>query len=208
MMYAFTSGLVGFSLPPVVRGMGAYTPAQVQQIVVQTAQAKGVPPAIALAVASHESQFQATAQNPGSSAAGVMQLMSVTQQTMGVTNPYDPTQNVDAGVSLLAQYYAKYGNWAQALQAYSDGPGTVQQGLPPSQQTVGLINYVNTFDASGILSSLGVADTSGTSSLADAFGSATDQINATVAGIDFTDPSTLVIGLSLVLGVVWLARNV
>lgn len=209
MLYAFTSGLIGLSPPVVVRGMGATSsPAQVQAIVAQAAQTYGVPPQIALAVASHESRFQANAQNPGSSAAGVMQLMAVTQQTMGVTNPYDPVQNVDAGVSLLGKYYAQYGNWNQALQAYSDGPGAVQAGLPPSAQTKDLIGYVNTFDASGILSSLGISADAGGSTLADAFSSASDQVNATLAGIDLTDPTTLVIGLALVLGVVWIGKNV
>lgn len=208
MIYAFTPMLAG--PPPLVRGMGAVTtPAQVQAMIVQAAQAQGVPPALALAVASHESQFQATAQNSGSSAAGVMQLIAAAQQQMGVTDPYDAQQNVNAGVSLLSQYYAKYGNWAQALQAYSDGPGTVAAGLPPSQQTIGLVNYVNTFDASGILSSLGVpADTGG--SLASAFNPSapiTDQVNALVAGIDLTDPATLLVGLGVVLGLVWVFRE-
>jgi hypothetical protein len=127
-----------------VRGLGQTTQ-QIQQQIVDEANAVGVPPQIALAVASHESGFIPTAQNPSSSAAGLFQLMSVTQTTLGVTNPYDPTQEINTAIPLLAQYYQQYGNWATALQAYSDGPGTVQSGAPPSQQTVGLINYVNSY---------------------------------------------------------------
>lgn len=146
----------------VVIGLGTVSSAsaaQVQSLIIHASQQQGIPPAIALAVASHESRFDPNAQNPGSSAAGVMQLMKVTQQDMGVTNPYDATQNVDAGVTLLAKYYAQYGNWDQALQAYSDGPGTVAKGLPPSTQTRGLIDYVNTFDAGPILVAAGVTPT-------------------------------------------------
>lgn len=122
---------------------------------------------VAEGVASHESGFSPTAQNPGSSAAGVFQLVSATQSTMGVTNPLDATQNVDAGVALLAQYYNQYGNWTDALQAFSDGPGTVAAGLAPSSQTAGLISYVENYsgldlsgDGSGALdlSSLGLPD--------------------------------------------------
>lgn len=126
------------------RGLGQTTQ-QIQQQIVDEANAVGVPPQIALAVASHESQFIPTAQNPTSSAAGLFQLMSVTQTTMGVTNPYDPTQNMDAAISLLAQYYKQYGDWNTALQAYSDGPGAVASGAPPSAQTQGLISYVATY---------------------------------------------------------------
>jgi Transglycosylase SLT domain len=125
-------------------GLGATTQ-QIQQQIVAQAQTDGIPPAVALAVAQHESQFIPTAQNPTSSAAGLFQLLSVTQQTLGVTSPYDPTQNINAGVGLLSTYYKQYGNWPQALQAYADGPGTVQQGLPPSTMAQGLIDYVNTY---------------------------------------------------------------
>lgn len=127
--------------------MGQSAP-QVQQMIVNSSAAYPNVPGlanVALAVASHESQFQPNAQNPGSSAAGVYQLISMTQNTMGVTNPYDAQQNVNAGVDLLAQYYQKYGNWNQALQAFSDGPGTVANGQPPSSQTTGLISYVNSY---------------------------------------------------------------
>jgi Transglycosylase SLT domain len=128
-----------------VVGLGATTtPAQVQAMITTAAAGYSVPDlaSVALGVAQHESQFTATAQNPSSSAAGVFQLVSSAQQYTGVTNPLDAQQNVNAGVSLLAQYYNTYGNWPQALQAFSDGPGTVQQGLPPSQQTLGLEAYV------------------------------------------------------------------
>jgi len=152
-------------------GLGAaYTAQQlqVQQLIQSVAAGYSVPDlsTVALAVAQHESQFIPTAQNPSSSAAGVFQLMSTTQSTLGVTNPYDPTQNVDAGVGLLAQYYNEYGNWPQAIQAFSDGPGTVQQGLPPSSQTTGLMSFIQTntgLDLSGSgssgldLSSLGIS---------------------------------------------------
>jgi hypothetical protein len=125
------------------RGLG--DTAQIQAQIIAEANAVGVPPSIALAVAEHESRFIPTAQNPSSSAAGLFQLMGVTQQTLGVTNPYDPTQNIDAAVPLLAKYYQQYGDWNKALQAFSDGPGTVSQGLPPSAQTLGLISYVNSY---------------------------------------------------------------
>jgi len=210
MTFALTHGL---GVPPAIvrRGMGAIaSPAQVQAMIVQASQQYGVPPSVALAVASHESRFVANAQNPTSSAAGVMQLLAGTQQTMGVTDPYDAQQNVNAGVALLAKFYNTYGNWNQALQAYSDGQGTVQKGLPPSQQTVGLIDYVNSFDASSILSSLGFSSGSPgplTADYSPDSPSFMDQVNASVSGMDFTDPVTLGVAGLVGLGLFLLLRR-
>jgi hypothetical protein len=125
---------------------------------------------VANAVASHESADQPGAKNPSSSACGLFQLLGVTQQTLGVTNCTDPTQNINAAVPLLASYYQKYGNWPDALQAFSDGPGTVNAGAAPSSQTNGLVSYVQSnagldFSDSGDgssldLSSIGLPDLS------------------------------------------------
>jgi Transglycosylase SLT domain len=156
-------------------GLGqTYTTAQIQQMVATIAapyeaSAPGITQ-IALGVAAHESGFTATAQNPTSSAAGVMQLLSVTQQTMGVTNPLNPQQNIQAAVQLLANYYGTYGNWTTALYAYADGPGAVASpGYVPSamaQQFASSVQSgsVNGFSISSILSSLGISASSGASS--------------------------------------------
>jgi len=126
-------------------GLGQTTQ-QIEDQIVATANAKGVPPSIALALAQHESGFIPTAQNPSSSAAGLFQLMAVTQQTLGVTNPYDPTQNMNAALGLLSSYYQQYGSWTTALEAYSDGPGAVANpNYSPSAQTQGLLSYINAY---------------------------------------------------------------
>ena len=145
------------------RGFGAatYTTAQIQQMIVDQANADGVPPSIALAVAQHESQFQPNAQNPNSSAAGLFQMLSTTGAAQGVTDPYDPTQDIPAGVGLLAKLYAQYGNWNTALEAYSEGQGAVAaSGYTPSTQTTDLLSYVNSYSVPSGL------DTSGGSDLA------------------------------------------
>jgi soluble lytic murein transglycosylase-like protein len=86
---------------------------------------QGVPPAIALAVAQQESgiaQWTPSGNLVTGSAGeiGVFQLMPATASGLGV-DPTDVTQNVQGGVSLLAQLYQKYGNWPQALSAYNSG---------------------------------------------------------------------------------------
>lgn len=122
-------------------GLGVYSPAQIQQMIIQTAQDKGVDPNLALAVANHESGFvvdatnynPATASRPASTDWGVFQLNDSTISQMGVTNPFDAQQNIDAGVSLLKQYSNQYnGDLNTILWAYSAGPGSVQKGTPPA----------------------------------------------------------------------------
>ena len=170
------------------RGLGTapLTPsqAQVAQLISSASAQYNVPDlsTVALGVATHESALTPTAQNPGSSAAGVFQLVSATQTTMGVSNPYDAQQNVNAGVSLLAQYYNTYGNWPQALQAFSDGPGTVAQGLPPSSQTLGLISYVqNNYGVD--LGGAGASVDTGTGAYA---GTSVDTSGMDTSGIDLS----------------------
>lgn len=135
------------ALPPptywVDRGLGQ-TVQQIQSMIGGAAAAYNVPnlAQVAEAVVSHESGYNPSAQNPSSSACGLFQLLNVTQQTLGVTNCKDPNQNINAAVPLLASYYQKYGNWPDALQAFSDGAGTVNAGQAPSSQTNGLVSYV------------------------------------------------------------------
>ena len=120
----------------VPRGMGVASPG-ITSLITGIANAQGVPPALALAVAQHESGFDPNAQNSTSSAAGLFQLINATQQQFGVTNPYDPTQNATAGITYLQQLLQKYnGDQNLALMAYSCGSGNVtkyqQTGVWPS----------------------------------------------------------------------------
>lgn len=50
---------------------------------------------------------------------GLMQLTP--KYYTDVANKFDPEQNIDAGTKSLAQYYKKYGNWADALGYYNAG---------------------------------------------------------------------------------------
>lgn len=187
-------------LPHIHAGLGQST-TQVQQMITQAASAyPNVPNLsdVALAVASHESGFQANAQNPGSTAAGVYQLLGVTQTTLGVTNPLDAQQNVNAGVSLLASYYQQYGNWDQALQAFSDGPGTVAAGTAPSSQTTGLINYVDSYSGGAVSSSPSVAS----SSSGESDNPVSDALGLSQFGVTDTG---LTIGAACVAGLVFLS---
>jgi len=121
------------------RSLGqAYSKAQIQQMITAAANEYGVPASLALAVAQVESNFNPNAVSPtntnGTTDYGVMQINSANVSSLGLTDPLDPQQNIDAGVSMLAQLYNQYGgDTTQVLWAYNAGPGSVTSGnMPPS----------------------------------------------------------------------------
>jgi hypothetical protein len=70
-----------------------------------------------------------------------MQLMPSTARMLGVTNPFDPRQNIEAGVRYLKQLKDQFGDDRLALAAYNAGPAAVDKykWVPPYAETQ---NYV------------------------------------------------------------------
>ena len=75
-------------------------PAELDQMVQQTAEKHNVDPALVRAVISTESNWNASAVS-SKGAQGLMQLVPGTAHQLGVGNAFDPAQNVDAGVRYL-----------------------------------------------------------------------------------------------------------
>jgi soluble lytic murein transglycosylase-like protein len=78
-----------------------------------------------------------------SGAVGLGQLKPSTAKTFGVTNLYDPAQNIKAATGYLRMLTNRYGGSLQhALAAYLMGPGAVKRnGVTPSAQ--GYIRRIN-----------------------------------------------------------------
>jgi len=81
----------------------------------------------------------------------LMQLMPSTAKSLNVTNPYDPAQNVDAGVRHFKQLLDSYnGNVELSLAAYNAGAGAVQRsrGVPRYSETQNYVKRITSLYAS------------------------------------------------------------
>lgn len=115
--------------------------AQLDAIFDEAASKYGVDAKFLKAIAKCESDFS-TECTSRSGAMGIMQLMPQTAASLGVTNAYDPYQNIMGGARYISEKLSQYnGNKSLALAAYNAGSGNVAKygGIPPFKETQ---NYV------------------------------------------------------------------
>jgi soluble lytic murein transglycosylase-like protein len=119
------------------------TPHQWAEIIEHGSRQSGLDAALIAAVIAEESGYAATAVSP-KGAQGLMQLMPATQVDMGVTDPFDPQANVDAGSAYLRTQLDTFGTLELALAAYNAGPGNVRRyrGIPPFPETRAFVRRV------------------------------------------------------------------
>ena len=97
----------------------------------------GVDEAIVRAIIHAESAFNPNALSRVG-AQGLMQLMPATARRFGVSNAFEPTQNIQGGVKYLAWLLKRFnGNLTLAAAGYNAGEGAVDKykGVPPYSET-------------------------------------------------------------------------
>jgi soluble lytic murein transglycosylase-like protein len=122
-------------------------PSAFDHLIQDAARRHGVDEDLVRAVIKVESNFNPEAVSYAG-AKGLMQLMDATAADLGVTNSFDVAQNIEGGVSYLAQQLRRFqGDTRLALAAYNAGPGAVQryQGVPPFDETQRYIQRVMTY---------------------------------------------------------------
>ena len=107
-----------------------------------------VPEALLKAMGKAESEFEPNAVS-SAGAMGIMQLMPSTAANLGVSNPYDPKQNIMGGAKYLEQLlrtFSSYPNGVElAVAAYNAGPNAVKRAgykIPQNGETPAYVQKV------------------------------------------------------------------
>lgn len=106
--------------------------------IVDSSRRYGIDPLLIYAQMHQESSFKLKALSH-KGASGLMQLMPATARRLGVTNIYDPKQNIDGGVKYMRMLLDMFGQDVNlALAGYNAGEGAVMKygnNIPPYNET-------------------------------------------------------------------------
>jgi soluble lytic murein transglycosylase-like protein len=106
--------------------------------IVDSSRRYGIDPLLIYSQMHQESSFKLTARSY-KGASGLMQLMPATARRFGVTQIYDPKQNIDAGVRYMRWLLDTFnGDVVLALAGYNAGEGAVMKygwNIPPYRET-------------------------------------------------------------------------
>jgi hypothetical protein len=124
---------------------------KVNEAIEQAAARHHVDPELVRAVIKVESNFNPRAVSR-KGAMGLMQLMPDTARNLNVAHPFDPTENVEAGVRHLRKLLDSFGgNLGLTLAAYNAGEKAVEQhnGIPPYRETQQYVRQITSLYKGG-----------------------------------------------------------
>jgi soluble lytic murein transglycosylase-like protein len=130
----------------------AATPVDIDTAIEEAAARHNVDPNLVRAVVKVESNFNPNAVSR-KGAMGLMQLMPSTAKQLNVKNPFDPEQNVDAGVRHLKRLLESYGGDIRlTLAAYNAGAGAVARnsGVPHYAETQNYVRRITNLYYGGV----------------------------------------------------------
>ena len=122
---------------PATQPVAASSQIDLNQVVREASARRQLDPDFVNSVIKAESNFKTRAVSP-KGAQGLMQLMPGTAAQLGVSNPFDPKANVEAGTRYLSDLLDLYhDDPIKALAAYNAGALRVEQyhGVPPYRET-------------------------------------------------------------------------
>jgi hypothetical protein len=119
-------------------------PEEINAIIEAAAQRHGVDPHLIQAITLFESYYLPHAIST-TGAMGLMALMPETAKSLGVGDPFNPSDNIEGGVRFvktLSETFQK--DTDLILAAYNAGPGSVIKhgGVPPYRETTAYVNTV------------------------------------------------------------------
>lgn len=145
------------------QGRASVVPTNVDEIISDTAERHAVDPDLVRAIVKVESNFNPAAISR-KGAMGLMQLVPQTARRFGVSNIFDPGENVDGGVRYLKHLLSLYnGNLRLSLAAYNAGEKAVDRhnGVPPYPETRQYVHRISSLYRSGyIVNSFGLSNPS------------------------------------------------
>ncbi len=139
------------SFRPTGSGVSVHGPANINQLVEQTASRYQVDPELVHAIVQVESGYDPKAVS-SAGAMGLMQLIPATAHRFGVSNPFDPKQNLDGGVNYLRYLLDLFGGDLNlSLAAYNAGEHSVQRsgGIPAFPETQNYVRKVTSIYQTG-----------------------------------------------------------
>lgn len=118
---------------------------QIEKLIRQVSEQHGVDPELVKAVAKAESNFNPYAVSY-KGAKGIMQLLPGTAKRFGVSNVFDPKQNLEGGVKFLKFLIEMFpDNLPRILAAYNAGEIAVikYRGIPPYRETQAYVRKIS-----------------------------------------------------------------